>query len=104
VAEEQFGPALPVIAYDDLDSGIARANGTEYGLCASVWTSDEGRGFETARKLEAGQVFVNCHAGPALDYANAFGGIKQSGLGREMGVEGIRAYLEPRLTSSRVLR
>src|SRR5690606_29364395 len=62
IVEEQFGPVLPVIVYDDLDDAIAQANDTVYGLSASVWSSDTAHAAEVARKLEAGTVWVNKHA------------------------------------------
>ena len=102
VQEEQFGPVLPLIAYEDEAEAVQWANGTEYGLSASVWSSDTERAFNVADLLEAGQVFVNCHGGPALDFTVGNGGIKQSGIGRELGVEGLREYLEAKLITSRV--
>lgn len=102
VQAEQFGPAIPVIAYDDERQAVDFANDTHYGLCASVWTSDDTRGFELAGHLEAGQVYVNCHAGAALDYTCPFGGVKESGLGRDMGEAGILAYTEPKILSNRI--
>lgn len=104
VSGEQFGPALPVVAYDTVEDAVRMANATPFGLCASVWSPDRERAFAVARRLRAGQVYVNAHAGAALDYSRGFGGIGQSGLGREMGVAGIRAYTEPRVLSDRVLR
>ena len=104
VVEEQFGPAVPVLAFDDIEQAVGLANDSEFGLCASVWSADVERGFDVARRLEAGQVFVNAHAGPALDYGTAIGGIKQSGVGREMGIQGLREYCEVRSVSDRVLR
>ncbi|MCX5542109.1 aldehyde dehydrogenase family protein [Paraburkholderia sp. CNPSo 3076] len=104
VQREQFGPALPILRYDELENAIQSANSTEYGLCGSIWSPDSDRAFEVARQLEAGQIFVNCHGGAALDPECAFGGIKQSGLGREMGEEGLKTYLEPRFYSNRLVR
>lgn len=92
VDEEQFGPALPIIAYDDLDDAVTRANGTEFGLGASVWTADPGRGTQIAERLHAGTAWVNTHAslGPTVP----FGGWKHSGLGVENGPWGLEAYTE----------
>jgi acyl-CoA reductase-like NAD-dependent aldehyde dehydrogenase len=104
VATEQFGPAIPILAFDDVDEGVQRANGSPFGLCASVWSSDRDRAFAVARRLRAGQAYVNVHAGAALDYTQGFGGVGQSGIGREMGVEGVREYTDLRLVSDRVLR
>lgn len=87
VAEEQFGPVLPVMRYVDLDDAIARANDTAYGLSASVWSSDPAAAAEVARKLEAGTVWVNKHA--VISPEVPFGGAKRSGFGREGGLAGI---------------
>ena len=90
VDEEQFGPVLPIIRYTDLDDAIRRANGTEFGLCASVWGSDKAQTAAVAARLEAGTVFINKHADIAPNVP--FGGIKCSGLGVEFGEEGLEAY------------
>jgi acyl-CoA reductase-like NAD-dependent aldehyde dehydrogenase len=90
VDEEQFGPVLPIIRYSDLDDAIRSANGTEFGLDASVWGSDRKTLTEVASRLEAGTVFVNKHAEIAPNIP--FGGIKCSGLGVEFGEEGLAAY------------
>jgi acyl-CoA reductase-like NAD-dependent aldehyde dehydrogenase len=90
VDEEQFGPVLPIIRYVDLDDAIRCANGTEFGLDASVWGSDKTQLSAVASRLEAGTVFVNKHADIAPNVP--FGGIKCSGLGVEFGEEGLEAY------------
>jgi acyl-CoA reductase-like NAD-dependent aldehyde dehydrogenase len=90
VDEEQFGPVLPVIRYTDLEDAIRRANGTEFGLCASVWGQDPAKTAEVAARLEAGTVYINKHADIAPNVP--FGGIKCSGLGVEFGEEGLEAY------------
>lgn len=90
VDEEQFGPVLPIIRYSDLDDAIARANGTEFGLDASVWGMDKAKTTQVAARLEAGTVFINKHAEIAPNVP--FGGIKCSGLGVEFGQEGLEAY------------
>jgi acyl-CoA reductase-like NAD-dependent aldehyde dehydrogenase len=92
VAEEQFGPALPVLPYDALDAAVAAANGTEYGLGASVWGDDATQAGEVAAELDAGSVWVNRHGLLAPDVP--FGGFKQSGVGRANGVVGVDAYCE----------
>lgn len=92
VSEEQFGPALPVIAYDSLDDAVAQANGTEYGLSASVWSPDEERAIGVARKLQAGCTAINAHGNVTLEAP--FGGVKQSGIGRDLGTEGLLAFTE----------
>ncbi|WP_244928007.1 aldehyde dehydrogenase family protein [Nocardioides sp. W7] len=94
VAEEQFGPALPVLVFDDVAEAVERANSTEFGLSASVWTSDPVHGAEVAEQLVAGSVWVNRHAG--VEPHIPFGGMRQSGIGRESGLTGLLAYTETR--------
>ena len=89
--EEIFGPVLSVIAAEDEDDAIAKANDTIYGLNASVFTNDTDRAQQVARQLRSGTVGHNAFRS---DFGIAFGGFKQSGIGREGGVEGLRAYLE----------
>jgi acyl-CoA reductase-like NAD-dependent aldehyde dehydrogenase len=96
VAEEQFGPALPVLGYRSLEEALARANDTSYGLCASVWTGDGELAARLSRRLEAGTVFVNNHGTAAMDHRAPFGGWKHSGLGAELGPEGMAAFTRPR--------
>ena len=90
VDEEQFGPVLPIITYTDVNDAIARANGTEFGLDASVWGTDAAECARVASQLEAGTVYVNKHAEIAPHVP--FGGIKCSGLGVEFAEEGLAAY------------
>jgi acyl-CoA reductase-like NAD-dependent aldehyde dehydrogenase len=92
VAEEQFGPALPILSYDSVDEALARANDTEYGLCGSVWSADPDRATEVAERLEVGTTFVNTHA--ALLPTVQFGGAKSSGLGVENGLPGLLSFTE----------
>ncbi|MEO5773712.1 MAG: aldehyde dehydrogenase family protein [Sphingomicrobium sp.] len=92
VSEEQFGPVLPILVYDDVEETIARANATDFGLGASVWTRDLEQGQEIANRLEAGSVWINRHGGNAKDVP--FGGAKHSGYGREQGVAGMLSYTE----------
>ncbi|MCE3555808.1 aldehyde dehydrogenase family protein [Pseudonocardia sp. RS11V-5] len=92
--EEQFGPVVPLIAYDDEEQALAWANDSEYGLCSSVWSADPERGLAFAERVEAGSTFINSHSFDSLDPRMPFGGIKQSGLGREFGVPGLSAYVE----------
>lgn len=92
VDEEQFGPILPILKYRTLDEAIARANATDYGLGASVWSSDRARAKEVALKLEAGTVFINKHADIAPHIPQA--GAKSSGLGVEIGEEGLLEYTQ----------
>ena len=90
VDEEQFGPVLPVIPFDDVEEAIAAANATEFGLCGSVWTADISLGRALADRLQAGTTWVNNHTEVAPHIP--FGGIKNSGLGRAGGRPGIDAY------------
>ncbi|MDO5633539.1 MAG: aldehyde dehydrogenase family protein [Micrococcus sp.] len=98
VAEEQFGPALPIIRYTDLEQAIEWANGLDVGLGASVWSPDAERAREVALRLEAGTVWINKHG--AIDPRMPFGGIKESGVGLEFGVEGLKHMGLPRVISA----
>jgi succinate-semialdehyde dehydrogenase/glutarate-semialdehyde dehydrogenase len=90
--EEIFGPVAPVIGFDDEQAAIAAANDTEYGLVAYVYTRDIKRAFRVVEGLETGMVGLN--QGMVSNPAAPFGGVKQSGFGREGGREGIDEYLE----------
>ena len=92
VDEEQFGPLAPVLSYNSIEEAIRRANDTEYGLGASVWTSDVNRGAKVAEQLLAGTVWVNDHAS-ILTADTPFGGIKHSGIGLEGGIEGLLSFM-----------
>ena len=92
VAEEQFGPVLPVLTYRTVDEAVARANDSDLGLGASVWSGDEDRAVGVAAQLEAGTVWVNQH--PMLSPDVPFGGVKQSGLGVESSLYGLLAYTD----------
>lgn len=93
VVEEQFGPALPIVRYSDLDEAIALANGLDVGLGASVWSADAARAREIAQRIQAGTVWINSHGG--VHPMVPFGGIKGSGYGLEFGVEGLKAVAVP---------
>ena len=92
VAEEQFGPALPVLPYDDVEEALARANATMYGLCGSVWGADAERATELAERLECGVTYVNSHA--ELPPYMPLLGAKWSGLGVENGLDGLLAQTD----------
>lgn len=99
VACEQFGSALPVVPYDDLDETVEELNAEEFGLGASVWSPDLGRAHEVASRLQVGTAWINQHTVVELDAP--FGGWKGSGLGRERGRWGLEEYLEPRTVNAR---
>jgi aldehyde dehydrogenase (NAD+) len=90
--EEIFGPVLPVITYDDPEELVARANDSEYGLAACVWTKDVALGHRLAAQIRAGEVYINTL--PMLDPAAPWGGFKGSGWGREMTAEALDSYTE----------
>jgi acyl-CoA reductase-like NAD-dependent aldehyde dehydrogenase len=92
VDEEQFGPALPVIPYRDLDDALERANATHFGLSGSVWSGDPERGAEVAARLECGTAWANTHL--VLQPHQPFGGAKWSGLGVENGPWGLLGFTE----------
>jgi acyl-CoA reductase-like NAD-dependent aldehyde dehydrogenase len=96
VVEEQFAPALPVIPYRDLNQAVAAANDTAFGLCASVWSNDVQLAADVAARLVAGTVFVNTHGMSAMDHRAPMGGWKQSGMGVELGAEGMAAFTRPK--------
>jgi acyl-CoA reductase-like NAD-dependent aldehyde dehydrogenase len=100
VDEEQFGPVLPVIKFTDQDDAIRRANATNYGLGASVWSSDSKRAYEVASKIEAGTVWINKHLdlGPHIP----FGGAKQSGMGVEFAEEGLAEFTQLQIINAAV--
>jgi acyl-CoA reductase-like NAD-dependent aldehyde dehydrogenase len=95
-SEEQFGPVLPIFGYDVIDDAVAAANDTEFGLTASVWTADGALADTVTDQLIAGTVSVNCHGMAAQDPRVPFGGVGASGLGRELGADGIRAFTQAR--------
>jgi acyl-CoA reductase-like NAD-dependent aldehyde dehydrogenase len=97
VREEQFAPALPLIAYDDIEEAIGAANDTPFGLCSSVWTNDEALASDVAGRLDAGIVWVNAHGMSAVDMYAPMGGWKQSGFGVELGTEGMQAFARQRV-------
>ena len=90
VDEEQFGPALPIIKYSDIDDAIARANASENGLGGSIWSNDIDRAKELANRLECGSVWINKHG--MIQPNVPFGGVKGSGIGVEFGVDGLKEY------------
>jgi len=92
--EEIFGPVLCLLPYDDEDDAVRIANDSPYGLSGGVWSADPARALGVARRVRTGSIAVN-GAYPPFPLV-PFGGFKESGLGRELGPEGLRSYLEPR--------
>jgi acyl-CoA reductase-like NAD-dependent aldehyde dehydrogenase len=90
--EEIFGPVAAVIPFKDEDDAVLQANDTQYGLAAAVWTRDVSRAHRVGRALKAGTVWVNTYM--QVDPISPFGGYKQSGIGRELGVHSIDAYTQ----------
>lgn len=90
--EEIFGPVLAVMTFRTPEEAVARANNTPYGLAAGVWTNTGSKIFEIARKLDAGVVWCNTYN--KFDASSPFGGFKESGFGREGGLQGLRAYVK----------
>ncbi len=90
--EEVFGPVLSVIRFQDEADALRIANGVRFGLAAAVWTSDIGRAIRMSEKLQAGTVWINTYR--AVSFMAPFGGYKDSGLGRENGIDAIREYLQ----------
>ncbi len=97
--EEIFGPVLPVVTVDSEDEAIALANDSEFGLGASVWTTDRARGDRIARRLEAGMVWINDHMYSHGVTACAWGGVKDSGLGRSHSKFGFYECVNVKLLS-----
>ncbi len=89
--EEIFGPVLVVIPFDDEDAAVAMGNDNQYGLACGIWTRDFGKSWRVGRAIQAGTVWVNTYK--QFSISTPFGGDKQSGLGREKGLEGMRAYM-----------
>ena len=95
VAEEQFGPVMPLMKFSTEEEAIARANASEYGLAGAVWTKDTDKGVAIAEQLETGTVWINefLHINPLAP----FGGHKQSGFGAEYGIEGLKEFTYPQV-------
>ncbi len=89
VRDEQFGPVLPIMSFDNEKEAVALANDSNFGLCSSIWSSDKDHAMHLARKLEAGYTYLNAHGPTAQDGRGPFGGFKDSGIGRNLGYEGI---------------
>ena len=96
VRQEQFAPALPLLPYTKIDQAVAAANDTEFGLCASIWSGDAALADALSRRLAAGTVWTNAHGMGAMDHLAPMGGWGDSGIGTELGVEGMAAFSRPR--------
>ena len=92
--EEIFGPVCTIMPFDNDQEAVSLANGTQYGLASSVWTSDLKRAHRVAKQIEAGIVWINCWL--LRDLRTPFGGVKSSGVGREGGLEALRFFTEPK--------
>jgi acyl-CoA reductase-like NAD-dependent aldehyde dehydrogenase len=88
--EEIFGPIVAVIPFDDETDAVRLANDTPYGLSGSIWTRDSARSLRMARAVQAGNLSVNSNS--SVRVQTSFGGMKQSGFGRELGLEALAAY------------
>jgi acyl-CoA reductase-like NAD-dependent aldehyde dehydrogenase len=96
VSQEQFGPVIPIIPFETEDEAVSLANDTWGGLCGSVWTGNPEAAKRVSSQLVCGYVWINDHGAARLDLRAPFGGMKQSGIGREQGIEGIRAFQDTR--------
>ncbi|MEU1957248.1 aldehyde dehydrogenase family protein [Nocardia rhamnosiphila] len=94
VTEEQFGPIIPVLPFTDTESVLEEINSSPYGLGSSVWSADTDRAFAVGRRIRAGGTWINAHGLANLDFHFATGGVKSSGLGVELGVDGLRAFTD----------
>ncbi|WP_054860552.1 aldehyde dehydrogenase family protein [Gracilibacillus sp. JCM 18860] len=94
VVEEQFGPTVPILPFEDEEHAIHLANDSIFGLTSSVWGGEEEHAIEVAKRIQAGTTMINTAAVQGLDVRFPFGGVKQSGIGREYGKEGLLAYTD----------
>ncbi len=92
VTEEVFGPVLPIFEFETIDEAIEKSNDTQFGLGSSIWTKDLDKAMKAASKIQSGTTWVNSYHEPQIDLP--FGGLKESGLGKEMALEGLENYLE----------
>ena len=101
VREEIFGPVVAAMPFDDPEEILPRANNSEYGLAAAVWTRDISKAHRTAELLRAGTVWINCYN--IFDAALPFGGYKQSGWGREMGHDALNLYTQTKAICTKIV-
>lgn len=92
VREEQFGPVIPVLAYDTIEDVIERVNNSDFGLGGTIWTKNVDRGLDIALRIQSGTVWVNKHLD--IPYDTPYGGAKQSGFGCESGIEGLKEFTQ----------
>jgi acyl-CoA reductase-like NAD-dependent aldehyde dehydrogenase len=95
VTEEQFGPALPILPFDDVETVLDLVNNDWSGLCSSVWSADRARAQALAARLRTGTTWINHANAVVCDDRVPFGGFRQSGIGREMGPDGLLTFTEP---------
>jgi acyl-CoA reductase-like NAD-dependent aldehyde dehydrogenase len=92
MVEEQFCPALPIVSYRDVDEALVRANNSIFGLGGSVWGGNVERALAVSRQVESGTVWINTHGTEHINRSAAYGGVKQSGIGRKAGMDGVLEY------------
>jgi acyl-CoA reductase-like NAD-dependent aldehyde dehydrogenase len=97
VREEQFGPLVPILQFTDIEDALARANDTRYGLAGSIWSADPEAAATLAARLEVGTAWVNQHRATAATVP--FGGAKESGIGRQYSLLGLKENMEPQVIS-----
>ncbi len=90
--EEIFGPVVAILSFKDVDNLVSRANNTFYGLSAGIWTRDISKAHKLAKRIKAGTIWINCYN--CFDAASPFGGYKQSGFGRELGIHALELYTQ----------
>jgi acyl-CoA reductase-like NAD-dependent aldehyde dehydrogenase len=98
VREEQFGPVVPVLVYDDIDELIDRVNDSEYGLGGTIWAKDVQRAFAIAERVQTGTMWINCHMNVSFDIP--LGGAKHSGIGLQLGQEGLEEFTQLKIISA----